>query len=151
METSNKAVALILNNLMNRCKESLHGFQTLAEASKDKETTDILNKYASQRQDFIKELQQEILIFAENDETLGNISSSDQSSWIQIQKVVAEPSRENIIELCRDEEINLSLEYSNSIKQELPGNTKGLVTKQYNLVRNARDEFKLLYERLNIR
>ena len=146
MTVSNARTVAILNDLSRLCKDSEKGFRVAAESVDNRGLKMLFKTYAQQRAQFAAELAQEV-------ERLGNPPRSDRMGssflavlhrgWIDIRAAmtIGPQNSENFVlaEALRGESAAVQ-RYEKSLKKDLPAAIKTVIERQYERVKEVRDQ-----------
>lgn len=145
--SQNKVIST-LNNLIETCKDGAEGFQTAAGGLKDAQVKTQFLEYSRQREQMVRELQEEVRRLGGTPEQSGSVSGTMHRGWINIKSAVTGKDDSSIIaEAERGEDVAKEA-YENALKEQLPDMTRALVQRQSTLVRAAHDRVRAL-EQIN--
>ena len=142
MDTS-KAIST-LNDLIETCRDSEMGFRTAAGAVRDRHVNTLFERFARQRAEMMRELQDEVRKLGGNPEDSGSVSASLHRGWINIKSLVTGSDDSAIVaEAERGEDIAKAA-YEKALKEALPAAARTLIEQQAAIVRTAHDEVRKL-------
>ncbi len=139
MAIDNDEVISTLNNLVETCKDGQNGFRTAAEGVKDTKLTTLFNTYSQQRGQFAAELQNEVRRLGGEPEETGSTAAVLHRGWINIKSAVTGEDEGAIISECERGEDSAVNAYEEALKNNLPGDVKMLVERQFSQVKEAHD------------
>jgi uncharacterized protein (TIGR02284 family) len=138
----NEDVISILNGLIETCKDGQEGFQSAAEGVKNSQYKQLFNEYATQRAQFVGELQAEVTRLGGDPEQSGSVAGALHRGWINIKSVVTGEDEGAIIAECERGEDAAVKAYEEALKEGLPSEVAPIVERQYHLVRQAHDRIR---------
>ncbi len=144
MATDNDKVISTLNNLIETCKDGENGFRTAAEGVKRSELKTLFNTYSQQRAQFAAELQSEVLRLGGDPEKTGSVAASLHRGWINIKSAVTGEDEAAIISECERGEDSAVRNYEDALKENLPGNIRSIIQRQFTQVKEAHDRIRSL-------
>ncbi len=139
MAIDNDEVISTLNNLVETCKDGQNGFRTAAEGVKDTKLTTLFNTYSQQRGQFAAELQNEVRRLGGEPEETGSTAAVLHRGWINIKSAVTGEDEGAIISECERGEDSAVKAYEEALKNNLQGDVKMLVERQFSQVKEAHD------------
>jgi uncharacterized protein (TIGR02284 family) len=145
MATDNDNVISTLNNLIETCKDGQNGFQTAADGVKNSELKTLFHTYSQQRAAFAGELQNEVRRLGGDPEKTGSLAATLHRGWIDIKSAVTGEDEGAVISECERGEDSAKRNYEDALADEnLPGNIRSLVERQYAQVKEAHDRIRAL-------
>ena len=141
---TNKAVLATLNNLIETCKDGEEGFRTAADGLTDQTTKVSFAKFARERGQMVRELQDEVQGLGGSPETAGSTAGALHRGWINIKSVVTGKDDQKIISEAERGEDLAKAAYENALKEALPVQVKALVSRQAVQVRAAHDQVRAM-------
>jgi uncharacterized protein (TIGR02284 family) len=138
----NEDVISTLNNLIETCKDGQEGFQSAAEGVKNTQYKQLFNEYATQRGQFIGELQGEVRRLGGDPEKAGSVAGALHRGWINIKSLVTGEDEGAILSECERGEDAAVKAYEEALKEGLPAEVAPIVERQYHLVRQAHDRIR---------
>ncbi len=139
MAIDNDEVISTLNNLVETCKDGQNGFRTAAEGVKDTKLTTLFNTYSQQRGQFAAELQNEVRRLGGEPGETGSTAAVLHRGWINIKSAVTGEDEGAIISECERGEDSAVKAYEEALKNNLQGDVKMLVERQFSQVKEAHD------------
>ena len=141
---SNENAISALNNLIETCKDGQEGFRTAAEGLKDPQVKTQFLEYSRQREQMVRDLQQEVRRLGGVPEASGSMSGSMHRGWMNIKSAVTGRDDSAIIaEAERGEDVAKEA-YDKAAKEQLPPTTRALVQQQSVLVHEAHNRVRAL-------
>ena len=145
MATDKENVIATLNNLIETCKDGQNGFQTAAEGVKNSELKTLFHTYSQQRAAFAGELQQEVRRLGGDPEKTGSLAASLHRGWIDIKVAVTGEDEGAVISECERGEDSAKKNYEDALADEnLPGDVRSIIERQYTQVKEAHDRIRAL-------
>ncbi|MDX5345699.1 MAG: PA2169 family four-helix-bundle protein [Hymenobacteraceae bacterium] len=139
---SEKEVIAVVHHLIERCKDGEKGYRTAAEDVRDQDLKDLFKKYAVQRDSMITELQNQLHKMGKLDDESSSIEGTMHRAWIDLKSAISSHDRKRILEECERGEDYAVAAYRKAMDEELPGELKTVVEKQYNEVKQAHDRIR---------
>jgi uncharacterized protein (TIGR02284 family) len=141
---SNEKAISTLNNLIETCKDGEEGFRKAAEGLKDPQVKTQFLAYSRQREQMVRELQQEVGRLGGDPEKSGSISGSIHRGWMNIKSAVTGKDDSAIIAEAERGEDVAKAAYEKAVEEELPAATRALVQQQSAMVHEAHDRVRAL-------
>jgi uncharacterized protein (TIGR02284 family) len=133
-----------LNDLIETCSDAENGFKTAAEGVKDPHVKSLFQRYARQRGEMVRELQEEVRKLGGNPEQGGSVSGSLHRGWMNIKSLVTGSDDNAIIaEAERGEDVSKAA-YAKALTEDLPAGVRTLIQSQAEIVKLAHDEVRAL-------
>ncbi|NUR53229.1 MAG: PA2169 family four-helix-bundle protein [Acidobacteria bacterium] len=142
MDTS-KAIST-LNDLIETCRDGENGFRTAAEGVKDAHVKALFQRFARQRTELVKELQEEVRKLGGNPEQRGSVSGSLHRGWMNIKSLVTGRDDAAIIAEAERGEDVAKATYAKALQENLPAGVRTLIQTQAEIIRLAHDEVRTL-------
>ena len=132
-----------LNDLIETCRDGQNGFKEAAENVKNPELKSFFNQISLDRARFVGELQQEVRRFGGDPENTGSTAAAMHRVWIDIKGTFTGKSDESILSECERGEDSAVDAYKDALKDEnLPGDVRTLVDRQFRSVKETHDRVK---------
>lgn len=145
MATDNDNVISTLNNLIETCKDGQEGFQTAADGVKNSELKTLFHTYSQQRAQFAGELQKEVGRLGGDPEKTGSLAATLHRGWIDIKVAVTGEDEGAVISECERGEDSAVKNYGDALADEnLPGDVRSIVERQFAQVKEAHDRIRSL-------
>lgn len=141
---SNENAVSTLNNLIETCKDGEEGFRKAAEGLKDPQVKTQFLAYSRQREQMVRELQQEVRRLGGDPEKSGSLSGSMHRGWINIKSAVTGKDDGAIIAEAERGEDVAKAAFEKAVEGELPPATRALVQQQSVMVHEAHDRVRAL-------
>lgn len=141
---SNEKAVSTLNNLIETCKDGEEGFRKAAEGLKDPQVKTQFLAYSRQREQMVRELQQEVRRLGGDPEKSGSVSGSIHRGWMNIKSAVTGKDDSAIIAEAERGEDVAKAAYEKAVEEELPPATRALVQQQAAMVHEAHDRVRAL-------
>ena len=113
----------------------------------DQDVKKLINKVIDKQLYFIECLKKENQKY--NTEVKADRVTAENNFEISINdlKIKDENETNSVLNYCEKLEYNIQMEFADTISAEIPGETKDVITKIYNEIRDFHDQFKVLIER----
>ena len=145
MATKNDNVIATLNNLIETCKDGQNGFQAAADGVKNGDLKTLFHTYSQQRAAFVGELQNEVRRLGGDPEKTGSFAATLHRGWIDIKSAVTGEDEAAVISECERGEDSAKRNYEDALGDEnLPGDIRTIVERQYAQVKEAHDRIRSL-------
>ena len=126
-----------LNSLIQTCRDGEHGYRTAASDVHNSELESIFLGYAEQRTKFAKELHAEVARLEGTVADSGSVSAAVHRGWMNVKAALTGSSAAAIIAACETGEDAAAAAYERVIDSVLPGETRSLVERQRQQVKEA--------------
>jgi uncharacterized protein (TIGR02284 family) len=144
MAIDNDNVISTLNNLIETCKDGENGFHTAAEGVKSSSLKTLFHSYAQQRAQFAAELQSEVRRLGGDPENMGSTAGTLHRGWINIKSAITGQDDSSIISECERGEDSALRNYREALNEDLPGDIRSIVQRQFTQVKEAHDRVRAL-------
>ncbi|HYP15863.1 MAG TPA: PA2169 family four-helix-bundle protein [Opitutus sp.] len=145
MKISNEKNISVLNDLIETCKDGQHGFSTAAKDAKDAELARVFTQYATQRANYIRELQQAVRSLGGDPEKSGSVSGSLHRGWINLKSALTTNEPHAVLAECERGEDAAVNNYRTALNEaELDVETRAIIQRQSAGVKEAHDRIKQL-------
>ena len=144
MAIDNDELISVLNDLVETCKDGQNGFRTAAEEIKNSELRTLFNTYSQQRAQFAAELQNEVRRLGGDSEDTGSTAAVLHRGWMNIKSAVTGENEGALISECERGEDSAVSAYEEALENELPGNLRVIVERQFSQVKDAHDRIRSL-------
>jgi uncharacterized protein (TIGR02284 family) len=142
---SNKQVIVILNDLVDTCREGHDVYRKAAEAIRNSEFRRMFNIFSQQRAQFVTELDAEV-------HRLGGphseVSIEDEGwlrrSWTDLKLKLGGSDEPMLIAQCQRFEESAISRYQDALKEDLPLDVQYVVKRQYMDIKDAYDRIRIL-------
>ena len=139
---NNNDVILVLNGLINTCRQGEEAFKSAAENIQNSEFRRLFNIFSQQRAQFVSELQAEVHRLGGEAPKAGN-NTTPQRSWTNVISMVKRDEASIIAECQREEESAVN-DYQEALKADLPLDVQYVVKRQYMDIKDAYDRMRIL-------
>lgn len=144
-----KDVRSTLNNLIETCKDGQQGFLDAAHEVRDTSIKSLFLELSQQRSKFAGELQQEVMRAGGDPEMSGSTAGALHRGWIDFKaKFTGQSDAAVVSEAERGEDIAVKA-YEKAQNEELPGDVRDIVMRQYKEVLKAHAKVRALEVRTN--
>ncbi|QIL74778.1 PA2169 family four-helix-bundle protein [Hymenobacter sp. HDW8] len=140
-----KATQALLNELVQTLKDGEVGYATALTDVEDQDLKEVFKKYAAQRDGYLTEIEDQMHQLNLKAEEDTSITGTVHRAFINIKAAITSKDRESILNECERGEDYAVKAYQTALKAEnLPGQLKSIIEKQYQGVREAHDAIKSL-------
>lgn len=133
-----------LNDLIETCRDGENGFRTAAAAVKDHHLRAMFERFARQRGEMARELQEQVRRLGADPEKMGSPSAALHRGWMNIKALVGASDDHAIVSEAERGEDVAKAAFQKALKQELPAGARELVEQQAAIVFTAHDEVRAL-------
>jgi uncharacterized protein (TIGR02284 family) len=133
-----------LNDLIETCRDGEKGFRTAAEGVKDPRVKSVFERYARQRAEMVRELQEQVRKLGGTPDQSGSVSASLHRGWLNIKSLVTGNDDNAIIAEAERGEDVAKAAYAKALKEDLPAGVRTLIQSQADIVKLAHDEVRAL-------
>lgn len=145
MKFANEKNVSVLNNLIETCKDGAQGYARAAKEAKDPELARVFSDYATQRNQFIVELQQSVRALGGDPEGHSSITGSLHRGWINLKSALSSNEPRAVLAECERGEDAAVQNYRIALTEaELDLTTRALIQRQAAGVKEAHDRIKQL-------
>jgi uncharacterized protein (TIGR02284 family) len=142
--------ASTLNELIQSCRDTEHGFQSAALLVDDLNLRRLFQSYAQQRAGFVAELQLEMRRLAGDPVEGSHASAALHRAWVDIKAGVSGRDEGTIISECERSEDGAVKQYQEALESGLPNDLQMVIARQFHEVKQAHDHVRSL-ERVHSR
>jgi uncharacterized protein (TIGR02284 family) len=132
-----------LNNLIETLKDGKNGFETAAADVKDARVKTIFLECARERSKLAGELQAEVTRMGGDPEKSGSVAAAAHRGWINLKSALGGGEKAILDEAERGEDVAVK-SFEKALKENLPGELKNVVQRQYSQVKQAHDRVREL-------
>ncbi len=134
-----------LNDLIETCRDGENGFRAAAGAVKDHHVKGLFERYARQRGQMVRELEEQVGRLGGTAATSGTTSGALHRGWMNMKSLVTGSDEAAIIaEAERGEDVAKSAFEKALAGGSLPAGARELVEQQAAIVRTTHDEVRAL-------
>jgi len=137
-------VIFTLNDLIETSKDGERGFHACGDAVKSPDIKDFCERKAMQCRVGAAQLQAIVHEMGGNPDESGSTAGSLRRFWVNIRSTIAGMADHAILEECERGEDAAKKAYEQALRQELPGDVRRVVERQYQAVRANHDRVKEL-------
>ena len=137
-----KKITSTLNDLIETCRDGQNGFREATENVKSPDLKAFLNEVATERAQFVNELQLEVRRLGGEPETTGSAAGALHRAWIDIKGTLAGKDDHTILVECERGEDSAVEAYTDALKQGLPPAIHQTVERQYQSIKQVHDRVK---------
>jgi uncharacterized protein (TIGR02284 family) len=137
-----KKITSTLNDLIETCRDGQNGFREATENVKSPDLKAFLNEVATERAQFVNELQLEVRRLGGEPETTGSAAGALHRAWIDIKGTLAGKDDHTILVECERGEDSAVEAYTDALKLGLPTAIHQTVERQYQSIKQVHDRVK---------
>ena len=137
-----KKITSTLNDLIETCRDGQNGFREATENVKSPDLKAFLNEVATERAQFVDELQLEVRRLGGEPETTGSAAGALHRAWIDKKGTLAGKDDHTILVECERGEDSAVEAYTDALKQGLPTAIHQTVERQYQSIKQVHDRVK---------
>jgi len=135
-------VTSTLNDLIETCRDGQNGFKEAAENVKSPDLKSFLNQLATERAQFVSELQLEVRKLGGDPQKSGSTTAAMHRVWMDIKGTLTGKDDHSILSECERGEDSAVDSYKDAIKLGLPTNIQNLVERQFQSIKLTHDRVK---------
>jgi uncharacterized protein (TIGR02284 family) len=148
MSTTTSSIASVLNSLIETCKDGQNGFRDAAENVKNADYKALFVDFASQRQEFVAELEGLVRGLDEEVEKSGSVAGALHRGWIDLKSALTSGDEHAVLAECERGEDSAVAEYREALEREdLPAGIRNVIQKQAMAIQAAHDRVRDLRDR----
>lgn len=135
--------------LVETLRDGEHGFATAAEKLRDSDRAEwatTLERFASQRADFRREIVALGHAYDDDVDTSGTVTAALHRGWISLKDALTGDDAGSVLGAAVTGENHAVSEYESALEKDLSPGFRDVVTRQHAAVVAARDEVKALHE-----
>ena len=139
------ATQTLLNELLQTLKDGEKGYTDAVTDVEDQDLKQVFKKYAVQRDGYMTELEDQMHKLNLKAEEDSSITGTLHRAFFNLKAAITSKSRESILSECERGEDYAVKAYQTALKAEnLPGQLKSIIEKQYQGVIQGHNEIKAL-------
>ena len=138
---SKKAIST-LNDLIETCRDGQNGFKEAAENVKSPDLKTFLNQIATERAQFVNELQLEIRTLGGDPQKTGSATGAIHQAWIDIKGTLTGKDDHSILNECERGEDSAVEAYKEALNVGLPNKILSTVERQFQSIKLVHDRVK---------
>ena len=138
---SKKAIST-LNDLIEICRDGQNGFKEAAENVKSPDLKTFLNQIATERAQFVNQLQLEVRTLGGDPQKSGSATAAMHRAWIDIKGTLTGKDDHSILSECERGEDSAIEAYKDALKLDLPPNIRSTVERQFQSIKLVHDRVK---------
>ena len=136
-----------LNDLIQKNFDACEGYKKAAEKAKAPALKSFLNDYSVQRDQFVSDLRNEIVLLGGEPEASGTLAGDAHRAWMDMKTALSSDKDEAVLEECMTGEQAALSEYQEVLQETyFPSSTENILRNQYQAVENAYSRIKTLEE-----
>jgi uncharacterized protein (TIGR02284 family) len=148
MSTTTSSLPWILNGLIETCRDGQEGYRQAAERVKNQDYKSLFAELANQRQLYIGELQVMLDSLDEGAAESGSVAGAIHRGWMHLKALLTSGDEHAILEECERGEDEAVAQYREVLEHDdLPGNVRELLDRQFMGIQAAHDRVKALRDR----
>lgn len=138
MESKNKEVVEVLNELLERNYDAEKGYKKAAEDIDNSLLKDFFKEYSGQRYNFGHEIKEEIRSMGGDPDKGSSITADLHRTWIDVKSLVTGKDTEAVIKECLRGETTALEDYEEALRRtDLPTKTREVVKSQHDKIQSA--------------
>ena len=137
---SKKAIST-LNDLIETCRNGQNGFKEAAENVKSPDLKTFLNQIATEREQFVNELQLEVRSLGGDPQKTGSATAIHRA-WLDIKGTLVGKHDQSILSECENAEDSTVEAYKAALKVGLPTKILSTVERQFQNIKLVHDRVK---------
>lgn len=138
---SNK-VTSTLNDLIETCRDGQNGFKEAAENVKSPELKTFFKEAATERAQFVNDLQLEVRRLGGDPEKAGSTAGVLHRAWMEIKGTLTGKDDHSILSECERGEDSAVETYKDALKLGLPAAINQTVERQYQSIKQVHDRVR---------
>ena len=138
---TNKIIST-LNDLIETSRDGQNGFKEAAENVKNPDLKTFLKEVATERAQFVNELQLEVRRLGGEPEKSGSAGAALHRAWMEIKGTLTGKDDHSILSECERGEDSAVEAYTDALDQGLPTAINQTVERQFQSVRQVHDRVK---------
>lgn len=148
MENSDNAIEK-LNDLIEKNYDACQGYKKAAEKASSPALKSFLNDYSQQRDQFVRDLRNEVVQLGGDPEDSGSVSGSAHRTWMDMKAALSSDKDESVLEECITGESAALDEYRDTLNNsQFRASTEAVLRNQHRAVENAYNRVKSLEDTL---
>jgi len=137
-----KKVISTLNDLIETCRDGQNGFKEAAENVKSPDLKTFLNQIATERAQFLNQLQLEVRTLGGDPQKSGSATAAMHRAWIDIKGTLSGKDDHSILSECERGEDSAVEAYKDALKVGLPTKILSTVERQFQSIKLVHDRVK---------
>jgi uncharacterized protein (TIGR02284 family) len=138
-----------LNRLIETSRDGETGYRTAAQHVHNTQLQAIFEEYSRQRARFAQQLQSEVERLGGDARASGALSAAVYRGWINVKSALSGGDGGAIIAACEAGEVNSLAAYQRVLDMDISGETRALVSSQFQQIREAQQHMSRLRESIN--
>ena len=138
---SKKAIST-LNDLIEICRDGQNGFKEAAENVKSPDLKTFLNQIATERGQFVNQLQLEVRTLGGDPQKSGSATAAMHRAWIDIKGTLTGKDDHSILSECERGEDSAIEAYKDALKLDPPPNIRSTIERQFQSIKLVHDRVK---------
>ena len=138
----NKKAISTLNDLIEICRDGQNGFKEAAENVKSPDLKAFLNQIATERAQFVNELQLEVRTLGSEPQKTGSATAAIHRAWLDIKGTLVGKHDHSILSECENAEDSTVEAYKDALKVGLPTKILSTVERQFQNIKQVHDRVK---------
>ena len=137
-------LAETLSGLIATCVDGQHGFETAAEAIRDRQIQSLFRRYSRQRRDFRLELELITRRIGRQPRTSGSVAGAAHQTWMDIKSLATRGDESAILAEAERGEDTAVQAYEQALQAGVPANIEGVLRRQLNDIKSVHDRVRSL-------
>ena len=144
---ANEKLILLLNGLIETCKDGEKGFREASEAITIGFYQILFQEYARRRSEFATQLQGEVRKLGGAPDRKGSVAGTLHRNWMNLRSAINLRDDDSILVECERGE-NAAVEtYKDALKAKLPNDIRHLIQSQLDSIESTKKRIKVMEEK----
>lgn len=136
----------MLNDLIRTCQDAEQGYRTAADDIKNSELETVFRGYATQRGNFVRELQAEVERLGGKPVESGSLGAALHRGWMNVKSSLSGGDTTAIVAACESGEDTALAAYERAVRTDVTGKTRALIDKQLQQIQETHTRLHRLKE-----
>lgn len=147
---SQQHAAKVLNSLIETTLDSANGYRDAAENIDRTDCRTLFAERATQRQDLVRRLQDEVRAFGAEPETDQSMAGKAHNKFVELKNAVTGGSDKAVIDEVERGEDAIKAKYEHALRdEELPASARTLVQEAYSAIKADHDDISRLKHQMH--
>jgi uncharacterized protein (TIGR02284 family) len=141
---NNERIVNMLNGLIDISRDGMEGFKTCADDVNDPSLRMYFQNRAQGCLEAVRDLSAEVRKYGGDPDTSGSAAGALHRAWVDIKAAISNNDNAAVLEECERGEAAALIAYENALREEMPGDLRALLEKQYEGARINHDRIRQL-------
>jgi uncharacterized protein (TIGR02284 family) len=141
---NNERIVNMLNGLIDISRDGMEGFKTCADDVNDASLRMYFQNRAQGCLEAVRDLSVEVRKYGGDPDTSGSAAGALHRAWVDIKAAISNNDNAAVLEECERGESAALIAYENALREEMPGDLRALLEKQYEGARRNHDRIRQL-------